>query len=176
MNKKKIIAEIAARHGVLIREDDPAFYIVDLATMAIDQKIEEIRKSIEEGEQSIPQALDLKRKEIEKTASKLLAASESLEANRKRLTEKLKQDVDAELRARVDNYINQILSATKEMIELTVRSEIIQAAPAINKAARELDQARQAMKRNYIKDILWMILGGVISGAVALLIYVRLFQ
>ncbi|MDM1708939.1 hypothetical protein, partial [Thiopseudomonas alkaliphila] len=93
MDKKNIIAEIASRHGVLIGKDDPAFYIVDLATMVIDAKAEEIRDAIGKGEQSIPYLLDLKRKEIDEAAARILAASDALEEKRRELAETLQQDV-----------------------------------------------------------------------------------
>lgn len=176
MDKKKIVAEIASRHGVLIREDDPAFYIVDLATMVIEEKAEEIRDAIGKGEQSIPYLLDLKRKEIDEAAARILAASDALEEKRRELAETLQQDVDNELRARVEDYTSQVMAATKTMIEQTVQSEMTQAALTIETAAHELDQARQGLRRSQLQDMLWMAAVGVIGGISALLFYVTLFQ
>ena len=176
MDKKNIIAEIASRHGVLIGKDDPAFYIVDLATMVIDAKAEEIRDAIGKGEQSIPYLLDLKRKEIDEAAARILAASDALEEKRRELAEPLQQDVDNELRARVEDYTSQVMAATKTMIEQTVQSEMTQAALTIQTAAHELDQARQGLRRSQLQDMFWMTAVGVIGGISALLFYVTLFQ
>lgn len=176
MDKKKIIAEIASRHGVLIREDDPAFYIVDLATMVIEEKAEDIREAIEKGEKSIPYLLDIERRKIADEVAKILAASDALEDKRQQLAETLQQDVDNELRARVEDYTSQVMAVTKTMIEQTVQSEMTQAALTIQTAAHELDQARQGLRRSQLQDMFWMGAVGVIAGISALLFYVTLFQ
>ena len=35
MDRKRIIGEVAARHGVLLEEDDPAFLLVTIAEIAL---------------------------------------------------------------------------------------------------------------------------------------------
>ncbi|WP_172119026.1 hypothetical protein [Halomonas hibernica] len=176
MDKKKIIAEIASRHGMLIHEDDPAFYIVDIATMIIDEKAEEIRAAIGKGEESIPYLLDIKRKEIDEAAGRVLAATDALVEQREQLSFMLKKDVDNELRGRVDDYTNQVMSAIKTTIEQTVQTEMSQAAVTIQAAAKELEQARLGLRRNQLQDMLWMGAIAIVGGISALLFYVTLFQ
>lgn len=176
MDKNKIIAEIASRHGVLIQKDDPAFYIVDIATMIIDEKAEEIRAAIGRGEESIPYLLDIKRQEIDEAAGRVLAATEKLVEQKKQLSFMLKKDVDNELRERVDDYTNQVMSATKTVIEQTVQAEMTQAAVTIQAAAKELEQARLGLRRNQLQDMLWMGAIAIVGGISALLFYVTLFQ
>lgn len=175
MDKKKIVAEIASRHGVLIREDDPAFYIVDLATMVIEEKAEEIREAVGKAEQSIPYLLDLKRTEIDEAAARILAASDDLETQRKQLAETLQQDVDNELRARVEDYTSQVMAAIKSTIRETVQDEMTNAALTIETAARELEQARHGLRRSQLQDLLWMGAVGTVGGLISLLFYVTFF-
>lgn len=176
MDKNKIIAEIASRHRVLIHEDDPAFYIVDIATMIVDEKAEEIRAAIGKGEESIPYLLDIKRKEIDEAAANILAASDDLEAKRNRLAETLQKDVDNALRGRVDDYTKQVMAATKAIIEQTIKEEMTHAAKTIQTAAQELDQARKGLRRSQLQDMLWMGAVAIVGGLSALLFYVTLFQ
>ncbi|MDM1708923.1 hypothetical protein, partial [Thiopseudomonas alkaliphila] len=108
--------------------------------------------------------------------ARILAASDALEEKRRELAETLQQDVDNELRARVEDYTSQVMAATKTMIEQTVQSEMTQAALTIQTAAHELDQARQGLRRSQLQDMFWMTAVGVIGGISALLFYVTLFQ
>lgn len=174
MDKNKIVAEIASRHGVLIGKDDPAFYIVDLATMVIEEKAEEIRDAIGKGEQSIPYLLDLKRKEIDESAARILAASDALEAKHRELAETLQQDTDNKLRERVEDYTSQVMAATKITIRETVQTEMTNAALTIQTAAQELDQARKGIKRSQVQELLWMaavaILGGLMGASFILIL------
>jgi exonuclease VII large subunit len=176
MDKKKIVAEIASRHGVLIREDDPAFYIVDLATMVIEEKAEEIREAIEKGEKSIPYLLDLKRKELDEAAARILAASDELEAQRKQLYETLQQDVDNELRSRVEHYTQQVIEAVRVENRESIRDELTTGATTVQAAVKDLDKARQGLSRSQLQDMLLMGAVGVIASVSTLLFYVTLFQ
>jgi hypothetical protein len=44
MDKAKMIAEIAARHGVRLDKDDPAFLLVDLNMMALEEETGQLSK------------------------------------------------------------------------------------------------------------------------------------
>ena|SRR5690554_5103642 len=144
---------------------------------ALPAKLDEtIQPTLKRAEEVLPYLLDIKRKELDEAAARILAASDVLEENRRQLAETMQQDVDNELRARVEDYTSQVMAATKTMIEQTVQSEMTQAALTIQTAAHELDQARQGLRRSQLQDMLWMAAVGVIGGISALLFYVTLFQ
>lgn len=144
---------------------------------ALPAKLDEtIQPTLKRAEEVLPYLLDIKRKELDEAAARILAASDALEAKRRELAETLQQDVDNELRARVEDYTSQVMAATKTMIEQTVQSEMTQAALTIQTAAHELDQARQGLRRSQLQDMFWMTAVGVIGGISALLFYVTLFQ
>ena len=54
MDRKRVIGEVAARHGVRLEEDDPAFLLVTIAEIALRDAqaefVEAVRKSITEQE------------------------------------------------------------------------------------------------------------------------------
>ncbi|MBX7135078.1 MAG: hypothetical protein K1X67_20625 [Fimbriimonadaceae bacterium] len=54
MDRKRVIGEVAARHGVRLEEDDPAFLLVTIAEIALrDAQVEfvdAVRKSIADHE------------------------------------------------------------------------------------------------------------------------------
>jgi exonuclease VII large subunit len=137
---------------------------------------ETIQPTLKRAEEVLPYLLDIKRKELDEAAARILAASDALEEKRRELAETLQQDVDNELRARVEDYTSQVMAATKIMIEQTVQSEMTQAAVTIQTAAQELDHARQGLRRSQLQDMFWMTAVGVIGGISALLFYVTLFQ
>lgn len=144
---------------------------------ALPAKLDEtIQPTLKRAEEVLPYLLDIKRKELDEAAARILAASDALEEKRRKLAETLQQDVDNELRARVEDYTSQVMAATKTMIEQTVQSEMTQAALTIQTAAHELDQARQGLRRSQLQDMFWMTAVGVIGGISALLFYVTLFQ
>lgn len=144
---------------------------------ALPAKLDEtIQPTLKRAEEVLPYLLDIKRKELDEAAARILAASDALEENRRQLAETMQQDVDNELRARVEDYTSQVMAATKTMIEQTVQSEMTQAAVTIQTAAHELDQARQGLRRSQLQDMFWMGAVGVIAGISALLFYVTLFQ
>mgnify|MGYP001773750933 CR=1 FL=1 len=144
---------------------------------ALPAKLDEtIQPTLKRAEEVLPYLLDIKRKELDEAAARILAASDVLEENRRQLAETMQQDVDNELRARVEDYTSQVMAATKTMIEQTVQSEMTQAAVTIQTAAHELDQARQGLRRSQLQDMFWMGAVGVIAGISALLFYVTLFQ
>lgn len=144
---------------------------------ALPAKLDEtIQPTLKRAEEVLPYLLDIKRKELDEAAARILAASDALEEKRRELAETLQQDVDNELRARVEDYTSQVMAATKTMIEQTVQSEMTQAAVTIQTAAHELDQARQGLRRSQLQDMFWMTAVGVIGGISALLFYVTLFQ
>lgn len=179
MNKEKIISEIAGRHGLLIGKDDPAFYIVDLATMVIEEKAEEIREAVGKAEQSIPYLLDLKRKEIDEAAARILAASDDLEAQRKQLAETLQQDVDNELRERVEGYTRQVMEAIENRIELAVEKAFQERAERIlDRFETQVEQLARVEEKRHgdrIKEILWQGAIGIVSGVFALALFVTFF-
>ena len=180
MDKNKIVAEIASRHGVLIGKDDPAFYIVDLATMVIEEKAEEIREAIGKGEQSIPYLLDLKRKEIDEAAARILAALDALEEKRRELAETLQQDVDNELRARVEDYTSQVMAAMQlkiqEVMHSTAQNEMTHFAKVAHQAAAEFNQARIGKKKDLLQEIVWISGVSIVASITTLLSYITLFQ
>ncbi|EHM2496168.1 hypothetical protein ABDI39_004499 [Salmonella enterica] len=144
---------------------------------ALPAKLDEtIQPTLKRAEEVLPYLLDIKRKELDEAAARILAASDALEEKRRELAETLQQDVDNELRARVEDYTSQVMAATKIMIEQTVQSEMTQAAVTIQTAAQELDHARQGLRRSQLQDMFWMTAVGVIGGISALLFYVTLFQ
>jgi len=144
---------------------------------ALPAKLDEtIQPTLKRAEEVLPYLLDIKRKELDEAAARILAASDALEEKHRELAETLQQDVDNELRARVEDYTSQVMAATKTMIEQTVQSEMTQAALTIQTAAHELDQARQGLRRSQLQDMFWMTAVGVIGGISALLFYVTLFQ
>jgi len=143
---------------------------------ALPAKLDEtIQPTLKRAEEVLPYLLDIKRKELDEAAARILAASDALEEKRRELAQTLQQDVDNELRARVEDYTNQVMAATKTMIEQTVQSEMTQAALTIQAAAQELDQARRGLRRSQLQDMLWMTAVGIIGGVSALLFYVTLF-
>jgi hypothetical protein len=56
MDRKRIIGEVAAKHGVLLAEDDPAFLLVTIAEIALRDAQSEflgtVRRTIAEQEQA----------------------------------------------------------------------------------------------------------------------------
>lgn len=133
-----------------------------------------IQPTLKRAEEVLPYLLDIKRKELDEAAARILAASDALEEKRRELNETLQQDVDNELRARVEDYTSQVMAATKTMIEQTVQSEMTQAALTIQTAAHELDQARKGIKRSQAQELLWMaavaILGGLMGASFILIL------
>jgi len=56
MDRKRIIGEVAARHGVLLEEDDPAFLLVTIAEIALrdaqSEFLDVVRRSIADQEEA----------------------------------------------------------------------------------------------------------------------------
>ena len=56
MDRKRIIGEVAARHGVLLEEDDPAFLLVTIAEIALRDAqaefLEVVRRTIADQEEA----------------------------------------------------------------------------------------------------------------------------
>lgn len=47
MDKKKIIGEMAARHGHLLTEDDPVFLMADISVMAVEGKLQSMAEMLD---------------------------------------------------------------------------------------------------------------------------------
>jgi hypothetical protein len=56
MDRKRIIGEVAAKHGVLLAEDDPAFLLVTIAEVALrdaqSEFLDTVRRTIAEQEEA----------------------------------------------------------------------------------------------------------------------------
>jgi hypothetical protein len=56
MDRKRIIGEVAARHGVLLEEDDPAFLLVTIAEIALGDAqaefLDVVRRTIADQEEA----------------------------------------------------------------------------------------------------------------------------
>jgi hypothetical protein len=56
MDRKRIIGEVAARHGVLLAEDDPAFLLVTIAEIALrdaqSEFLDVVRRTIADQEEA----------------------------------------------------------------------------------------------------------------------------
>lgn len=56
MDRKRIIGEVAARHGVLLEEDDPAFLLVTIAEIALrdaqSEFLDVVRRTIADQEEA----------------------------------------------------------------------------------------------------------------------------
>jgi hypothetical protein len=56
MDRKRIIGEVAARHGVLLEEDDPAFLLVTIAEIALRDAqaefVDVVRRTIADQEEA----------------------------------------------------------------------------------------------------------------------------
>lgn len=56
MDRKRIIGEVAARHGVLLEEDDPAFLLVTIAEIALRDAqaefLDVVRRTIADQEEA----------------------------------------------------------------------------------------------------------------------------
>ena len=56
MDRKRIIGEVAAKHGVLLAEDDPAFLLVTIAEIALrdaqSEFLDVVRRTIAEQEEA----------------------------------------------------------------------------------------------------------------------------
>jgi hypothetical protein len=56
MDRKRIIGEVAARHGVLLEEDDPAFLLVTIAEIALRDAqadfLDAVRQTIADQEEA----------------------------------------------------------------------------------------------------------------------------
>src|SRR5215470_300918 len=56
MDRKRIIGEVAAKHGVLLAEDDPAFLLVTIAEIALrdaqSEFLDTVRRTIAEQEEA----------------------------------------------------------------------------------------------------------------------------
>ena len=56
MDRKRIIGEVAARHGVLLAEDDPAFLLVTIADIALrdaqSEFLDVVRRTIADQEEA----------------------------------------------------------------------------------------------------------------------------
>ena len=56
MDRKRIIGEVAAKHGVLLEEDDPAFLLVTIAEMALRDAqaefLDVVRRTIADQEEA----------------------------------------------------------------------------------------------------------------------------
>ena len=144
---------------------------------ALPAKLDEtIHPTLKRAEEVLPYLLDIKRKELDEAAARILAASDVLEENRRQLAETMQQDVDNELRARVEHYTQQVIEAVRAENRESIRDELTTGAITVQAAVKDLDKARQGLSRSQLQDMLLMGAVGVIASVSTLLFYVTLFQ
>jgi len=144
---------------------------------ALPAKLDEtIQPTLKRAEEVLPYLLDIKRKELDEAAARILAASDVLEENRRQLAETMQQDVDNELRARVEHYTQQVIEAVRVENRESIRDELTTGAITVQAAVKDLDKARQGLSRSQLQDMLLMGAVGVIASVSTLLFYVTLFQ
>jgi len=144
---------------------------------ALPARLEEtVQPILKQAEEELPFALETKTREIEATVAKILAASDHLETERKKLIESLKLEADQELQARIESYATQVMVASQSTIKQTFQSGLAQATTAIQTAAREVNKAQQGLVRNQLKDMFLMGSVSATGGLVALLAYITFFQ
>lgn len=148
---------------------------------ALPAKLDEtIQPTLKRAEEVLPYLLDIKRKELDEAAARILAASDALEEKRRELAETLQQNVDNELRARVEDYTSQVMAAMQlkiqEVMHSTAQNEMTHFAKVAHQAAAEFNQARIGKKKDLLQEIVWISGVSIVASITTLLSYITLFQ
>ena len=164
MDKRKMIAEIAARHGVRLDSDDPAFLLVELNHMMFEEKEAGLKAETEAAEKRIIELIGLLQK-----------AGDSYQEQIKIYTEAQASIIRSQMEAsakvgklRFEQLTNEAIQASLSEVARTMRDTIH--AEIVAPVAK----AVQASKQNIWRNLSLCLLCGLIGGSVVVLTHNKL--
>ena len=159
-----MIAEIAARHGVRLDSDDPAFLLVELNHMMFEEKEAGLKAETEAAEKRIIELIGLLQK-----------AGDSYQEQIKIYTEAQASIIRSQMEAsakvgklRFEQLTNEAIQASLSEVARTMRDTIH--AEIVAPVAK----AVQASKQNIWRNLSLCLLCGLIGGSVVVLTHNKL--
>lgn len=178
-DRKKIVAEIAAKYGSLVREDDPIFIAADICSAVIlqmlDKHTKELDAALDRGETAIPYMLDIERNKIAAETAKILAASDELKSQQAEMRAAIIASADNEIRARIEGYTHQVIEAARGAVDEALGDNISAAMQSITNGAAAVEQASGSLKRNALNDMLLVLAVSAFGGLIAVAFSTILF-
>ena len=150
-----MIAEIAARHGVRLDRDDPAFLMVDLNIMALEDGVESLSKW-KDDTAALVGALENGSKRWEDSATAVGNA----------IFDARKQDFVAAATGEKEKLLADLRAETRAIV-----------ASAFEPAVHRLNEAttRAGSKRTAMWAVIGALIGGIVASAVTLYVAKNIF-
>lgn len=153
-----MIAEIAARHGVRLDPDDPAFLLVELNQMAFEEKETELKAQAVEAENRITALIGFLQRAGDVYQEQTFAYTKALGET---IAVKMAEDAKA-AKVRFDSDSKDAIRAALTEVEKAVKSTV---QKEITNQAQEL---LRAQRHNLWKTMAYCLVSGILGGAVML--------
>lgn len=153
-----MIAEIAARHGVRLDPDDPAFLLVELNQMAFEEKEAELKAQANEAENRITGLIGFLQR-----AGEVYQEQIKTYTNVQGETIRAQMEADAQAaKARFDRDSHDAIRATLTEVERAVKSTMQ------TEIAGPAQKLLRAQRQNVWRTLLYGLSCGVLGGAMVL--------